>query len=652
LRDFYYLTEQETRDYLHNVAGGDAAANTNAQTEWTSDMQDSVRGAQEKAFSDFGSNVHDDTSWNDYWDQNYSGVEADQYKKRGAYVDQMQDIRKSLEFMQDYRYSDEGTLETSDFGMNEFEGSKEFRNNVDVGGFPIWENQNKVCNPMIGCHKVGYKVSNQDGLVEGGSLDDIQQVGLNKFGETKSNVWLTDELQRQLHTLGKLQSGAATSVGFDKTFGPLLKNFKQNEYDKNTYEPSSLYYDNQWEFGDVDTAEKLHSAIARIDAAGDGEHAGTPDYRNSDQRAYLAQKAYCRYLYGKVNQLGGYDYMMGSEVKSEKDHTIRDAKPWLWSPPTFRMWDRDRPPLGDMGLMYSEIDDKAGKYKEVVSAVNDIVHRTNYNDNPLWIQPKNVLSADNNLDVFREAGVISGTRDPDFIAGNMDPEKWMYDDENDQFVLKSVYYDEHDKPKEVDVEEGGIEGQTDDAWDDGEDDGDFDYGDEFDEGKIDAPEDEDDPFAKRRREREAQEAQKQKMRGKAVDEGDEGDAEGDEGDFEGDEADFEGDEGDFEGDEADFEGDEADFEGDEADFEGDEADFEGDDAGLETDEETEGDEAPQTVPDEHPGSTHIHGEPESVYTAYTSVQRPIQHFAPDATAPSRIPLSLIQSQIAQSTKTV
>ena len=97
--------------------------------------------------------MKDDKGWSDYWSE-ASPIEATEYNKMGAYVDQLQDIRKSLEFMQSYRYSDPGALESSDFGMNEFEGSRQFRKTVNDHsylGLPTWNAEIKNCEPGQGC---------------------------------------------------------------------------------------------------------------------------------------------------------------------------------------------------------------------------------------------------------------------------------------------------------------------------------------------------------------------------------------------------------------------------------------------------------------------------------------------------------------------
>ena len=96
------------------------------------------------------------------------------------------------------------------------------------------------------------------------------------------------------------------------------------------------------------------AAIAKVEASGDQSHMGSDHYRNEDQRAYLAQKAYARYLYSKINQLGGHDYTMlqGPEMKPGTRGT------------DFRNQDPDRyTGSSDVGLgwaldpMYSAIDD-------------------------------------------------------------------------------------------------------------------------------------------------------------------------------------------------------------------------------------------------------------------------------------------------------
>ena len=72
-----------------------------------------------------------------------------------------------------------------------------------------------------------------------------------------------------------------------------------------------FYQDNAWEYGELDTADQLKDALRKIEESGDSEYAGTEHYRSADQRSYLSQKAYARYLHSKINQFGGADYLHG-----------------------------------------------------------------------------------------------------------------------------------------------------------------------------------------------------------------------------------------------------------------------------------------------------------------------------------------------------
>ena len=91
--------------------------------------------------------VHDSKSWSDTWKGDARQSHNTNY---GAYNDTLQDLRKSLDYMQDYRTSDEGQTQTSNYGENEFEGSREFRtivNNNNYLGLPTWNNEEKTTHP-------------------------------------------------------------------------------------------------------------------------------------------------------------------------------------------------------------------------------------------------------------------------------------------------------------------------------------------------------------------------------------------------------------------------------------------------------------------------------------------------------------------------
>jgi hypothetical protein len=443
LRDFYYLSEEETLAYLHGVSGGDAAAGTHTGSEFNDEDQASIKKAQADAFGGFA--VKDDVGWNDYW-LSHSHGEAMEYTKRGAYVDQLQDIRKSLEFMQGYRYSEPGSLESEDFGMNEYEGSRKFRQTVNENNYlgnAIW-NRDRGDATKVDLSGRGVGTTHRDndfvikdlsGRLEGDTAEEIAQAGKTSFQNSKEMRWLTDEYYRQRDLLYKTQKAAGTSMGFNEKYGHAHPDYKpswyteeEGEFTESAYkyeafqdDPKAfqnlqnsgwaIYQDGTWDFGDLDTADQLHAAIEKIEASGEGEHRGTEHYRNEDQRSYLAQKAYCRYIFSKVNQLGGMDYMR--EFGGERDTAFGNTE--------FRNQDSERyggdySIMGGLGWaldpMYSEIDDKDLLNKSY--GIKNINHRDDYvpEDTALHGQDGD------NLRQLVEAGVIgAGKDDPDFVAG-------------------------------------------------------------------------------------------------------------------------------------------------------------------------------------------------------------------------------------------
>ena len=465
LRDFYYLTEEQTRAYLSGVAGGSAAEGTSRATTFTDEDQASIKKAQEDAFSGFA--VKDDVGWSDYWmneshEEYYLG-----YGDRGAYVDQLQDIRKSLEFMQDYRYSDPGSMESQDFGTNEFEGSRAFRQKVnDQGalGLAIWDRDaggfsgDLSGRGMTTGHDREYatNIASLNGRLEGRTAEDLAQSGLSNFENSDEMRYLTEMYMKQTDMLYKTQRAAGTSMGFNEKFADrAVKGYTGSFYtpeegvyegstapygafadrddtdplykDKNQYGLKdngwALYQDNAWEFGALDTADQLHEAIAKIEATSD--EYGTEHYRSEDQRSYLAQKAYCRYLFSKINQLGGADYLRdlneGREGKayspdmklryySEEDYK-RGPQVDRWGFEYAQPTEQIRHPWG-LDPMYSELDDGDLPPQSYGTDVN---HREDYES---WYPEWRKGQEGDALRNLVESGVIgTGKDNPDYIAG-------------------------------------------------------------------------------------------------------------------------------------------------------------------------------------------------------------------------------------------
>ena len=445
LRDFYYLSEEETLNYLHNVMGGDSVSDDRDHV-YTPEEQAAIEAARQQSYSDFGSNVHDDESWMQYWGENGNDDERAAYNKRSGYVDQLQDIRQTLEFMQSYRYSEAGSLQTTDFGMDEFEGSREFRETVnDQGalGIASWDNDATACNPQMGCYRTGTKIADANGRPEGFSADDVYADGTKTFQQSAEMRWLTDEFFKQKDLLYKAQKAAGLSKGFDKIFGPKMPpedapwwfrdasgeythmDGKYSEGDR-TLENSAwaLYQDNAWEFGALDTTTQLQDALAKIEASGSSEWYGTDHYRNDDQRTYLAQKAYTRYLFSKINQLGGYDYTFGSDPNRADDAMEHFFKDGVYD---YRHRDPDRyRSTGGDGLswgldpMYSELDDGLDPAGALTYGSRYINHRDGWEDPGAYATDGNYGQDNDALYNLRHYGIIGtdAESNPDYIAGN------------------------------------------------------------------------------------------------------------------------------------------------------------------------------------------------------------------------------------------
>ena len=111
------------------------------KTAYTPEEQQAIEADQAAAYDSF--KPYKDPGWDSYWQSNpewvgIRGAQATKYAsgsgagfaqdtsltpedrmQYGRYVDQLQDLRKSFDFMQDYRYSDVGQMQTSNHGENE-----------------------------------------------------------------------------------------------------------------------------------------------------------------------------------------------------------------------------------------------------------------------------------------------------------------------------------------------------------------------------------------------------------------------------------------------------------------------------------------------------------------------------------------------------
>ena len=482
LRDFYYLSEEETLDYLHGVMGGDSVS-SDRDHEYTPEEQAAIEAARQESFSSFGSNVHDDESWGDYWEANaFNDEEREGYGNRAGYVDQLQDVRQTLEFMQSYRYSENGSLKTSDFGMDESEGSREFRDVVNAGGKlgrPEWDSTVKSCTPGMGGCTSQTQLSDWTGRLSG-TGDDLHKDGLEKFQKSGEMRWLTDEFFKQKDLLYKTQKAAGLSKDFDKIFGsktvpdstPDLYWYRQDASGEYTHSGGlfdeltptkqgpnlensawALYQDNAWEFGALDTTAQLQDAIAKIEASGSSEWYGTDHYRNDDQRTYLAQKAYTRYLYSKINQLGGYDYTFGVDPNppdagdrafmGSEDYDYRNSDPGRNG--TSEEW---RGLSWALDPMFSELDDGHDPAGSIgYGSDYDVLHRDDWEDPGYYAYAGKFGQDTDAMYNLRYYGIIGDGKEdnPDYIAGNFNdmldydaamgnPENFPWDPVQERYV--------------------------------------------------------------------------------------------------------------------------------------------------------------------------------------------------------------------------
>ena len=449
MRDFYMLTEAQTTEMLTGMAGGSTFIEGGKDKVYTESEQAEILAAQKAAYKTFG--VRDQVAWDDTWKQadkdhpaTYKYAQQDYYGKWGGYVDTLDDLRQSMDFMQDYRYSDDGQLQTSNFGENEFEGSRALRDAVNSGGYlghPVWEDALEG-----GYYEQGSRPQGWDSLMTEGMKNNFKGLPEMKV--------LTDAYVTAMNDLYASQKLAGTSMGYNDLYGRSaaenwLPAFHEGDervdpgrrlgqkYDFPLFESASvgadyvdpqdgatnisratkdngwaLYQDNTWRFGSLDTAKQLHDAISLIEESGDSSYAGTMHYRSSDQRSYLAQKAYTRYLYAKMEKLGGMSYLNSETDRNEAWGNMprdNDASRVQYSDLTKIEWGRNP--------MYSELDDHGDSWKTYVPPGRRYT----------GLEGTGTLSrfGEGLVDweyVLKDAGILSDNpeEDPDYVAGRFD----------------------------------------------------------------------------------------------------------------------------------------------------------------------------------------------------------------------------------------
>ena len=303
LRDFYFLSADETNEFLKNIAGGDTLykySNDRDHT-FTKEEQEEMKNAQKKGFQMM--QVHDDVNWEQTWEQYGTDEQKDYYKQYNLYVDTMQDIRRGLELFKDYRTSEPGSLYTKNQDENEYSGAKAFRRVLNDSGYLGYQGELK--GQM---HRLAGSTPSEM-LANARSLGTGKKHNFEKMPE--EGKWLIGEWSRAMSALYESQRRAGNAMHFDKVFtnpddikegAPAwMTNNDEHSLQQNAWR---LYTDSTWEIGDVSSDEGLRDALRTIEASSDSSLVGTHDYRNADQRDYLANKAYVRYLNAKIQSLG------------------------------------------------------------------------------------------------------------------------------------------------------------------------------------------------------------------------------------------------------------------------------------------------------------------------------------------------------------
>ena len=306
LRDFYFLDDDETNTFLKNLGGGDTVSKylDDRDHTFTAEEQTAIKASQKSAFDMM--KVHDDLNWSDTWEKYGTEEQKEHYGHYTAYTDTLLDINRGLETWQDYLTSESGNIYTTRQDENQYSGAKAFRRVINDSGYLGYQGELKgQMNRPIGTTLMEMQDNPDNGI--GWEKEYHHQ----RSHYTDEAIWLGQEWFRARGTLYKSQKRAGEAMHFDKVFtnpdnmkedAPIwmTSQFPQ-DLQQNAWR---LYIDGSWEIGDTSTDESFAEALRHIEASGDSGLIGTHDYRSSNQRDYLANKAYVRYLSDKLDSMG------------------------------------------------------------------------------------------------------------------------------------------------------------------------------------------------------------------------------------------------------------------------------------------------------------------------------------------------------------
>ena len=216
LRDFYFLSEEETHEFFHNLVGADTASQylNDRDHEFTKEEQDAIRASQTSAFGMM--QVYDDPTWGETWEKHGTDEQKEYYAKYGAYVGTVQDIRSGLELWHDYLTSEPGNIYTTRQDENQYSGAKGFRRAMNESGYPGYEGDKK----------------GQGRRPEGATLQEMQDDAIAKNSSpasganltnaemqgTQEGLWLVKEYAKSRDILIESQKRAGLKMHFDKIY--------------------------------------------------------------------------------------------------------------------------------------------------------------------------------------------------------------------------------------------------------------------------------------------------------------------------------------------------------------------------------------------------------------------------------------------------
>ena len=234
MRDFYFLTEDETQTFLENLGGGDTVANADRDHEFTKEEQAEIQAAQKAAFDMM--QVHDDKNWSYTWSQYGTDEQKAYYAQYNTYVDGLQDVRRGLETWQDYLTSEPGNIYTTHQDEDQYSGAKAFRRVINDSGYLGYEGQLKG------------QLLRPTGASDSEVLSSVREKG-EKY--TEEGKWLLKEWTKAMGVLYESQKRAGLSMHFDKEFSNIKEgapSWMRDDLQDNAWR---LYTDGSWEIGDV-----------------------------------------------------------------------------------------------------------------------------------------------------------------------------------------------------------------------------------------------------------------------------------------------------------------------------------------------------------------------------------------------------------------